>query len=151
MSVFHRFDAWLIVAAYQPIVDLLQMAPTSLARQCIVGMLVIEVVRLGLFRAEFNGVSWVFAGLMLVSLACYWLITKSAAWFAAVGSLKHVRFALVVICVVRLMALSLGVTPPVALSSLSDFAFLSLHYFAACRPPKPRVPRSRLASAGGAA
>lgn len=146
-----RLDAWLIAGPYQAIVDLSQRAPAWLARQCIVCALVLECLRIPLFPPKFTGVHCAFLALTGVGLLLCWFFTKSPAWFAAVGSWASARAAIITICIIRVLLMPFGVTALGAYNLLSDLVILSFCCFAACKPPRPRVPRTSMAGVGGAA
>lgn len=141
-----RVDRWLIDKPFQTAVDLAQRQPAWMVRQCVLAGAVVAFVR---HLTEPGHALWVTALGALCALMLF-AFTFRAEWVAALGGLLPAR-------VLSLMFLAMS-TGQVVLSGeryiavmLGDLLSMGLFYFAACRPPRPREPRRKLARAGGAA
>ena len=152
MSIISKIDKWLIEVLYQGIVDLSQRKPAWWARQCVIGSLVLEALRAVLFQPYATSETyWFWTALFVMCLFVLWLITASPAIFAVMGAQAWVRAPLVAILLIRAVVMVFAPTPSGAFNMMMDVVFGSVYFFAACHPPRPRIPRSKLASAGGAA
>lgn len=147
MSPLRRIDGFLLARVFQPVVDLSLRQPVWWARQCAVAYVVLQLVS-GLLW----GWGWTLVLALLVFPVFAWLVTATPARSAAFGA--DWRFRGFVLCLVlvqmALLVLVLVLAGSVGglqvLGCLSGFAFTAMVYFCACSPPRPRVPRARLAA-----
>lgn len=161
-----RFDSWLIARVFQPVVDLTGHPPEWLARQSAILAGLAALVRFGMFGGR-DAVDWFGIACCLLGVAFMVGLTCSSLFQAAIGSLWWLRAINVAVCVLDLILLAtvllwpdlrsavlrnnLSTEPRMLLSALGDLSMTAVLYFAACSPPRPRAPRRRLVTAGGAA
>ena len=156
MNPIHRLDRWLIDKPYQSIVDLTQRQPAWLVRQCALLTAVTTIMKF----ATLGGSAWVTALGMLALLAIA-ATTFVHPIFAALGGQFWARAVMLASfafdAVLLVLALYVADRIPasllgrIAVGVIIDALCASCYYFAACKPPRPRVPRTKLAGAGGAA
>lgn len=137
----YRIDAWIIERIYQQIVDWSQRKPAWFGRQVAIAQIIVVLLQ-PLFIPSF-GMYTVALGLLAAGLCFYW--ARNDATFATNGRLgRWVGL--------RLFMLTLVFVGPIAdvhpATNLRSLLCVSWFYFSACRPPKPREPKHRLASAG---
>ncbi len=147
-NLLTRLDTWLIDNPYQGLVDISQRKPTWWAQQCVLGSLVMFVIQFVLFPQPGVWKPYAFLGVNTITLSVLWLATLSPALFAWIGAARPVRCFILV-----LLLTNLYIDEPTrdVLVLFGNFGVTSVYYFAACKPPRPRVPRTKLAGAGGAA
>lgn len=150
MNLFARIDAWLIAGPFQTVVDISQRKPEWWAQQSLIATLVLECIRQVVFIKPSDWIAYALLFLGALCLAGMWLFTLSPALLAYAGSDRRLRAMLVVLSLFRIPVLFTAPERAV-IGLVCDACYLSFFYFAACKPPRPRVPRSKLASAGGAA
>lgn len=152
--MIRRIDWWLLDRVFQPVVDLLQRQPAWIARQCVLFGLVANCVRHFAFDSR---PLWVVA-LVLFSFAILAAFTLHSLLFASLGGNRFARWFYLVLFVADLawiaFALLIGPTSLIGLvfKYINGFTFFAFFYFAACRPPRPRLPRhsAKLAHGGAA-
>lgn len=143
-----RLDAFLATRVFQAVVDAAQRQPAWLSRQCaLLGALVVAL------RHYFVGISLLATVVSLVCLLLAGAITLLPASIASIGTLRWVRYTLLLFLAFDAVALALlpGAAARIASSTLLDLAWIGFYYFAACHPPRPRVPRPRGRLAHGGA
>ena len=150
MNLFARFDAWLIAGPYQAIVDLSQRKPAWWAQQSLIATLVMEGIRQVVFIKPAGWFAYTMLFLVVLCLAGMWVFTLSPALLAQAGSDRRLPAFLVVLSLFRIPVLFTAPERAV-IGLVCDVCYLSFFYFAACKPPRPRLPRSKLAGAGGSA
>lgn len=150
MNVFHRIDSWLIEGPYQAVVDLSQRKPVWWARQSLVANLVMVCIRAAAFSTEQSWKGYLIPAICAACSAVIWITTHSPVAFAATGQQRFFRLFLVVMTVPLLLGLVVGDPARTLAGLLIHIAFMSFYYFAACKPPRPRVPRGRLAPGSAA-
>ena len=137
-----------LIAAAQWLVDLTQRQPAWLARQCaILGMLA-TVVRLAAFGTSSP---WATGLLALVFVLMVGVTYLPVLFHSHSVVDRPIRLTLALWLgiegAVLLLALALSSPPDVsarlALSALADLALATFYCLAACKPPRPRVPRPR--------
>lgn len=142
MGLFARADT-AVVAFHQDLVDALQRQPLWFARVCLAVLVActatrIAMVDLSAFQLVVN----------LALLTLLWLNCRSAATLASAGTFTLFRYTFLVTfpldVLVSLLVPSLE-RLPILLFSVFLTAFF---FFAACRPPKPPLPRGRFAMGG---
>lgn len=150
MSVFHRIDSWLIEGPYQAVVDFSQRQPAWWGRQCAIGYLVMTCVHIAVRHGDQAWLDYVILAAALLAAPMQWLVTLLPAWFASMGESRFLRLSILAIALPDLLGL-FGQNPAAWASDLlCHVAAVSYCYFAACKPPRPRVPRTRLAPGGAA-
>lgn len=150
MNMLSRIDDWLIEGPYQAVVDLSQRQPAWWARQCVIGHLVMTCIRIAINPADQPWLNYAILGACLVVSPMQWLVTLLPSWFAGMGASRLTRLLLLGLALLRLLGL-FGPNPAICiLALLGDVVLMSFCYFAACKPPRPRVPRTRLAPGGAA-
>jgi hypothetical protein len=131
------------------VVDASQLQPLWWARSSAV---VIEV----LFVAKgvlFGWTAWTLLGAAVFPLLAV-LITASPTLLGVFGSATLPRLVLLVMSLLNvvlallLMLVPDPLPPELVFGLWVDLIYPSLFYFAACRPPKPPLPRGRLAPGG---
>jgi hypothetical protein len=143
--MIRRLDARLI-ALHQWVVDATQASPMSLARQCCVLGFTATLVR----WAALGATSWA-AAVVMGACVILFILTLSPPLFRFVGAEFWLRcfFVAGVAVDAVILAAALILRAPsdtvarFSLACLSDLAVASFYYFAACQPPRPRVPRPR--------
>lgn len=150
MSMLSRIDDWLIEGPYQSVVDLSQRKPEWWARQSLIANLMMAFIRVAVFSVELAWRDYLILTICAACSAGIWITTLSPAWFAGMGQARFFRLFLVGMAVTRLVAL-IGGDPVRSMAGLlNDLALMSVYYFAACKPPRPRAPRFKLAPGGAA-
>jgi hypothetical protein len=153
--MLRELDRWLL-AQHQHIVDWGQRSPAWLAEQCALMMAVLTLVGAAL-EQDWGAVGLVLVGLSLGCIALLFLVAREPATLAAMGAVSRLRWWLLALLLVRLMwlvlllALGLEIRRYMLFSVASGVGLVAYVYFAACRPPRPRLPRPRIAAASGAA
>ena len=147
--MIRRLDARLI-AAHQWVVDITQCSPAWYGQQCAIAIGVLVVVRAALFDL----VNWVLP-LLLLLVGLLWVVARAPTLYASIIS-GWTRAWFIACLLVRFVAAAALVAygQPLApfglISLLIEAGSTAYAYFAACRPPRPRVPRTspRLARGG---
>ncbi len=153
--MLRELDRWLLVQ-HQHIVDRAQRSPAWLAEQCALMMAVLTLVG-AVLELDWGAVGLVLVGLSLGCIAVLYLVAREPTALAAMGAASRVRWWLLVLLLVRLtwlvllLASGLEVQRYMLFSVASGVGLVAYVYFAACRPPRPRLPRPRIAVASGAA
>jgi len=141
--MIRRIDTWLLARVYQPVVDATQKQPAWLARQCVLAWGLANIIGAFIFERP----AWILV-LALAAAAVLTAATYAPPLLAGSTNLWF-RALLLVFTALDVVMWATDTTPARwALSTVLDTAFTSFYYFAACRPPKPRVPRARLAYGG---
>jgi hypothetical protein len=155
MNLFRRIDAFLIARLFQPIVNVSQRQPIWWAQQSAILMAVLLVM-----CGVLEGWAWPLVLAVCITVPAALLVSRSPVLLAWLGSWQFwrvmstwmtvVSFALLLLVWWAVSTLGEPFPLPV-LDNLSGLAQLSLMFFAACKPPPPRAPRTapRL-SLGGA-
>lgn len=162
MSALATVDQWLIGHLYQPIVDWTQRQPAWLARQAITACALL--VACGTTAFMHDGSGWAVALFVALCLV-YAVITLSPAFFAALGSGPFAFSSrITALVIVGYHSAWLAVATMARIEGDAAFVWMllwwkwgwaiamgSYFYFAACEPPRPKVPRTKLAKTGGVA
>lgn len=152
--MIRAFDARLI-AAHQWVVDLTQRQPAWLARQCcLLGLITVAV------RYAIMGHALWAAAVTVLAFTALAVLTLSPGRFhgGCSGFWLRLLFLLTLCIDTGLLLLALLLPVPAetvvrfTLGCLPDLCLIAFHYLAACKPPRPRVPRprGRLAHGGAA-
>lgn len=150
--MLQKLDKLLIDRVFQAVVDLSHRQPIWLTRQAGLATIALTVVGGALF-----GWHWSVVLTLLIFPLLVWSVTSSPAATASFGGDYLFRVSVLVLnlaqfAVIGLAALIKGFGSRDAYVCAVDIAFLAFCYFAACRPPKPRAPKTtgRLADTGAA-
>ncbi|WIY40460.1 hypothetical protein QRO08_09675 [Paracidovorax citrulli] len=150
-----EFDRWLL-AQHQHVVDWVQRSPGWLSEQCALMMAVLTLVGAAL-EQDWGAVGLALVGLSLGCIVVLFLVAREPVVLAAMGARSGLRWGLLALLLVRLtllvllLASGLEVRRYMLFSVVSGVGLVAYVYFAACRPPRPRLPRQRIAAASGAA
>ena len=151
--MIRRLDAFLIAQAFQPLVDLSQRQPAWCARQCALLGAVCAVLWPHFTDASLLSAAVVLVGFLVLSATS--LLPGAAAAVGAVTWIRILFLLAVVLDFALLLLIALAVltadTTRFAFSMALDLAWCGYYYFAACHPPRPRVPRARGRLAHGGA
>lgn len=146
MKLFRRIDAFLIARVFQPVVDLSQRQPIWWAQQSAILMAVLVVM-----SGVLNGWGWAITLTTFVAVPASLLVSRSPVLVAWIGAWQIWRIMSTWMTAVSLALLlavwwavsSLGEPFPLSvLDKLPGLAQLSMMFFAACKPPPPRAPRT---------
>lgn len=143
MSMLSKLDQWLIDRPFQGLVDLMQKDRAWWVEQCAYAVLITSVGS-AMFRVEPAYV--LLFGNLLVA-ACFVLSSRMPAALELMGGRKNVRLAMLVLAVLTAPLLLKHGSAVFWMEMLNGLAFTSVYYFAACKPPKPREPRRKMARA----
>lgn len=148
--MIHSLDKWLIDQVYQRVVDFTQRHPHWLAGQSALLCAVCAVVQMCLKYSELEISSLV---LSVFGIACIsgLAVTTKYPYLMVPSAMDFFLRQYTLWCFLIGLALDLLVWKFTPLADLAQITFMSFFYFAACHPPAPPKPRTRLASAGGAA
>lgn len=142
MVLFARADA-AVVAFHQDLVDALQRHPLWFARVCLLALAAVMACRaIAYDRAGF----WL--ALDALMLAGLWFDCRSSAFLATIGSVRWVRCLGLVFILLDVLFALLVPSPARVLQLMISVLLTAFFYFAACRPPKPPLPRGRFAMGG---
>lgn len=138
--MLRRVDTWLVDRVFQSVVDLLQCKPARCAQYCAATIAGFSAGQLlAGTQTSIGATLSVLAGLMMWRAAC------RPVWFTAMNS-YGIRLFYLLTTVLFATAWSAVCT---LLDQAGCLAFAAYFYFAACRPPRPRVPKGRLVPEGG--
>lgn len=137
-----KFDYFLI-SFYQSLVDFFQKKPVWWVRQIAHGFLVLTLL-LTLFGTEtaFQVV------INSAVTAIFYAYSRSEAETASLGSAGWIRVLIFMLCFWAAFLDSFWAEPTAGLSIAREILFFSAYYFGACKPPKPKVPKTKFAMGG---
>lgn len=138
--MLRRVDTWLVDRVFQSIVDLLQCKPSRCAQPCAAAIAGLAVGQLlAGSQSPFGATLSVLAGLIMWRAAC------RPVWFTAMNSYGiRLFYLLTTVLFVTVWSASCSL-----IEQADCVAFTAYFYFAACRPPRPRVPKGRFVPEGG--
>lgn len=146
MKLFRRIDAFLIAQVFQPVVNLSQRQPIWWAQQSAILMAVLLVM-----CGVLDGWSWSIVLSVCIAVPASLLVSRSPVLVAWIGAWQFWRIMstwMTAVSAAMLLAVwwvvsSLGEPFPLpVLDNLAGLAQLSMMFFAACKPPPPRAPRT---------
>lgn len=138
--MLRRVDTWLVDRVFQSIVDLLQCKPARCAQPCAAAIAGLAVGQLlAGSQSPFGATASVMAGLTM------WVVAGSPAWFTAMNSYSVRLFYLLT----TVLSATIWFDSRTLLDQAASTAAVAYFYFAACRPPRPRVPKGRFVPEGG--
>lgn len=150
MSMLSRIDDWLIEGPYQAVVDFSQRQPAWWGRQCSIGYAVMSVL---CFLVSPDEVPWIRYSFLIAGglmFARIWEVTSAQPIFAGMGRIRLLRLLLWLGLLLMLHGVSTRWRAQALALSVGQVCVLSVYYFAACKPPRPRAPRFNLAPGGAA-
>ena len=142
MKIYERIDLWLIERVFQPCVDFFQRRPDWWLRQLAGVLLLLSLISaVPADGAPFTG--WDALALLLDLLVVTFIYgcgrsPTRTAWVGRAGA--GLRMFMLVL---------LALPHRTALGFAASLVLLACYYFAACRPPKPREPKAKMAPAPG--
>jgi hypothetical protein len=144
--MIERIDAWLIARVYQPMVDLFEKKPQWWVEQCSMALL-LSAVMVSMWR-DSGSMQYVRLATDVLCAALFVAYARMPVLFEWLAKADFTRRFLLILDL-PLMVLILIPTKDysyaINVADISNsIAFLSVYYFAACRPPKPREPKRRL-------
>lgn len=146
--MIERLDQWIIDRLFQPLVDESGKKPSWWGRQFVMVYLVVVSVRDLIFGVGY----WT---VLCFIAAIAWIGVLAMGYDSLLRVNRWWRLIFLAPFLVRCFAIGAvlaadGTVPPNAwLNALGDSCWVSAVYVLACRPPRPRVPKPRLATQGG--
>lgn len=145
-ALLQRLDQWLIDTPYQGLINWSQRQPAWWVEQCAAAIAVCAITEAAL-KPELG--AWEYFGLLLSLVLATGFFFYSRLPAVLVHAAKNDRFRRLILALTILGWAAMAISPKLkaglsALSLASDVLPLSVWYFAACKPPKPREPRKKL-------
>lgn len=144
--MFSRFDQWLITSVFQPTVDAMQKQPVWFGRQA--AYLFGVVCLIGLLTKSYVMPDTATATTLIISLSLSFLLLWGATalprfYAIVIGGTGYRLFCLLWFPgMTAFVALTGAPTKRVLINILSDLCWIAFAYFAACRLPKPKAPKT---------
>ncbi len=143
--MFTEIDTWLINRVFQPIVDWSEKQPAWWYQQCIGASAVAYAIGLVLYPAERLGDAFDWAWVAFMAFLFVGMFRDSANPALLAGRGPGLRWMLVGVAAVGLVISVSKAEPDLPASIAFNVVFTAAFFFAACKPPRPRLPRGKLA------
>lgn len=137
-------DRWIIDKPYQGLVNLLQRHPAWFVEQCAYVYFTTAVLQQMLRPEALTTGNYIQMFVDLLLTALFIASSRIPVVLASVGEDKTIRILILLLTVVFAPS-RFNLEPGLAaINLLNDLIFLSVYYFAACKPPPPPEPRTKL-------
>ena len=151
--MLQKFDRWLIDKAYQSVVNWSQRMPAWWVEQCAFLLMISSIMRF-VFRPT-SGIGDYFLLFidLVVSMMFLWF-SKMPGQLIEIAMDKGIRLFILIISLLSLFIDSLVIVDHLAtgepfhrqaIGIVYSLTFISVYYFAACKPPPPPVTKTKLA------
>ena len=141
MNPFKKLDDFIVDKIYQQIVDLTQKEPRWLVCQMLLATNLINIMDLA-FGGQMANV--------LIGLFCYglmYVVMLTPAYVSMISIATFQRVLLGVFGVLTIINFLANTTAHTTIVLLRDILYFSAWCFISCRPPKPRVRKTKLVKA----